>query len=74
VTPERWTRVEALFHRALGCEPEQRAQLLDGAGKTDPELRQEVESLLACQGSATKVLRAEGARLYRIRSGEGQKP
>src|SRR4029079_6417186 len=45
--PERWQQVEAVFHAALECEPERRTAFLAKACKEDPELRGEVESLLA---------------------------
>jgi serine/threonine-protein kinase len=41
---DRWPEIEALFRDALDCPPHRRAELLDRA---DPELRREVESLLA---------------------------
>jgi tetratricopeptide (TPR) repeat protein len=44
MTPERFRRIEELYHAARGRTPEERAALLD---QTDPELRREVESLLA---------------------------
>jgi len=44
MSPERWKQVEALYHRALDLVPEQRGVLLEQA---DPDLRREVESLLA---------------------------
>ena len=47
--PSRWQQIEDLYHAALECAPSQRTALLERA---DPELRREVESLLA-QGSAT---------------------
>ncbi len=58
MTLERWVKVEELFHRAAECELEERIRLLDEAGKTDPELRKAVESLLSCQPSAGEHLRA----------------
>src|SRR6185436_21052636 len=45
--PERWQQVEQLFHAALECEPARRAALLAKACENDPELRREVESLMA---------------------------
>lgn len=45
--PERWQRVGELFHRALEQDADGRARLLDSACRGDPELRAEVESLLA---------------------------
>jgi eukaryotic-like serine/threonine-protein kinase len=47
VTPERWRQIAALFERALATNPSARARMLDDATAGDPELRREVESLLA---------------------------
>jgi serine/threonine protein kinase/tetratricopeptide (TPR) repeat protein len=58
LTPERWAQVEELFHRAAESEPEQRSGLLDVACRGDPDLRREVESLLAGQSSAVDHLQA----------------
>ncbi len=44
MNPERFRQIEELYHAAREGTPEQRAALLD---QTDPELRREVESLLA---------------------------
>jgi hypothetical protein len=44
MTPERFEQLEDLFHAALQCPPAERESLLAGAG---PELRREVEALLA---------------------------
>ncbi len=46
--PDRWRRVEELYHNALRVEPEKRAAFLDRlcSRSGDPELRQEVGSLL----------------------------
>jgi eukaryotic-like serine/threonine-protein kinase len=45
---ERWRQIEELYHAALACEPGRRSGLLDQA---DPELRREVELLLAQKDS-----------------------
>ncbi len=58
MTPERWTQIEELFHRAADCPAEDRATLLDEAGHRDPELRKEVEALLACTEHAPAALQA----------------
>ena len=58
MTPERWAQIEALFHRAAECEPEQRTGLLDEACRYDPALRQEVEALLSSDRSAGSCVRA----------------
>lgn len=48
MTSERWRQVEELYHAALDLAPAERAALLNRA---DSELRREVESLLAQEGS-----------------------
>ncbi len=52
MTPERWRQVEEIYHAALEREPGQRAAFL---AQADPEVRREVESLLA-QESGDGVL------------------
>jgi eukaryotic-like serine/threonine-protein kinase len=47
LTPERWARIEEVFHRAAECDPQQRSSLLDEACSNDLELRAEVEALLS---------------------------
>ena len=44
MSPERWRQVEDLYHAALDQTGDERLRLLAGA---DPEMRREVESLLA---------------------------
>src|SRR6202011_3445741 len=44
MTPERFQQIEELYHAARERTAEERAALL---AQTDPELRREVESLLA---------------------------
>jgi eukaryotic-like serine/threonine-protein kinase len=58
LTPERWAQVEELFHRAVECDAEQRALLLDEVCCNDPGLRREVENLLSCDASARDHLQA----------------
>jgi tetratricopeptide (TPR) repeat protein len=48
MTSEQWSKAEELFHRAVEVPPSERAALLDSCG--DPNLRREVESLLANAG------------------------
>src|SRR5579871_1541149 len=45
--PERWGQIEKLYHSAAALQPAERASFLERACNADPELRQEVESLLA---------------------------
>ncbi len=52
MTPARWQQIEELYHAAQECEPGERAALL---AKADPELRREVESLLAQETGATPL-------------------
>jgi eukaryotic-like serine/threonine-protein kinase len=47
MTPENLERIEALYHKARELEPEQRNALL---GEAEPEVRREVEALLAQSG------------------------
>jgi len=48
MNPQRWREIEDLYHAALEQEPAARVALLE---QVDPELRREVESLLAQTGS-----------------------
>ena len=45
--PERWSQIEKLYHSAAALQPDDRAAFLERACDGDPELRQELESLLA---------------------------
>jgi hypothetical protein len=47
VTPERWRRINEVFHAALEREGAERAVFLRDATTGDPDLLREVESLLA---------------------------
>jgi hypothetical protein len=51
MTPERWQRIESIYHSALQREPDTRNAFLAGACQGDEELRRELESLLDQQGS-----------------------
>ncbi len=50
--PERWQKVEELYHAALEREEGERAAFLEEACAGDPALREELESLLAYQTRA----------------------
>jgi len=56
VEPERWQRVEQLYHSAAKLPAEQRAAFLRDECQDDPELREEVESLLSCDQSAANFI------------------
>ena len=46
MTPERWKRIEELYHAARARPPGERAAFLAEACRDDEALRREVESLL----------------------------
>jgi len=52
--PERWRKIEAIFHAALKSDPAQRPAFLESACGGDAELRSQVEALLQqdAQGGA----------------------
>ena len=45
--PKRWSQIERLYHSAAALDSRERGTFLDRSCNGDPELRQEVESLLA---------------------------
>jgi eukaryotic-like serine/threonine-protein kinase len=47
IEPERWQRIEQIFHAALEIEESRRAAFLEQACAEDRDLRREVDSLLA---------------------------
>ena len=54
--PERWHRLNELFHAALERDPANRATFLDEACADDPSLRVEVTSLLAYHDGASGLI------------------
>jgi Tol biopolymer transport system component/tRNA A-37 threonylcarbamoyl transferase component Bud32 len=56
MNPERWRKVEELFHAALERAPEARPAFLDGASSEDADLRRQVELLLVKQEQAGSFL------------------
>jgi hypothetical protein len=50
--PERWRRVEELYHAALEVATDQRSGFLKDTCRGDEELLSEVESLLTHENSA----------------------
>jgi len=61
MTPERWQQVEQILQAALESEPAERQALLDRECATDPDLRQELESLLSSADQAEGFLQANAA-------------
>ena len=56
MTPERWQRIQALFHEALELAPERRAAFLEAQCAGDAALREEVASLLSADADAPPIL------------------
>src|ERR1700674_1857360 len=56
MNPERWRKIEQLYHLALEQEPAQRNRFLAEACQGDAELRGEVESLFAQSGAADTLI------------------
>jgi len=56
VEPERWQRLERLYHAALKLAADQRAAFLRQECQDDEELREEIESLLAHQSEAADFI------------------
>ena len=52
MTPQQYERLTELFHAALELAPDKREIFLDQVSEGDEDLRRELESLLASQGSA----------------------
>src|SRR6516165_4889044 len=51
--PERWARIESLYHAALAREPGDRQEYLAAACEREPDLRREVESRMG--GAQTEL-------------------
>jgi serine/threonine-protein kinase len=56
VSRERWRRLEAIYHEALGVADGDRAAFLERACGGDARLRKDVEDLLAVSGDAERFL------------------
>ena len=56
LTPERWRRIEEIYHAALARDASERRAFLNEACAVDAELRGEVEALLAQSASAEGFL------------------
>ena len=61
--PDRWGRIQALFHQATELPPAERADFLD-AECDDPALRAEVESLLQAHEEAGDFLQGAADDLF----------
>jgi hypothetical protein len=56
VSTDRWGQIQELYHAALDRHSSNRAEFLSQACPNDPELRRDVESLLAHEGHADDLL------------------
>ena len=56
MTSERWRQIELLYHAALECQPQGRAEYLAQACGGDADLRKEVDSLLAMDASSPELV------------------
>ena len=56
MTPDRWRKIEALYHSALEREESERIAFLNEVCAGDEALRREVESLLACEGEPEQLV------------------
>ena len=63
--PERWSRVEELFHSAVGVQESRRSAFLDESCAGDEDLRREVELLLAADGKAENFLESPAQEIVR---------
>src|SRR5215831_6692541 len=54
--PDQFQELEAIFHSALDCEPDNLAAYLDFACHGDESLRRKVQSLLGSYHQATDVI------------------
>jgi len=62
VNPERYAEVCAAFERALSLDEKERASLLESIGRSDPELRGEVEELLTTDAAVSPVFEEDRLR------------
>jgi len=65
MNPDRWQRLQLLFHDALKLTPNKRSTFLDDRCGTDVELRREVEALLAIGNDGTDFVEMPPSDLAR---------
>ena len=77
MNPERWQRIESLFHRAVELAPKDRSARLDAECAGDGTLRHEVEALLRSERVAGSRIRQtieqEAARLLQEDDASGER-
>src|SRR5204862_2625630 len=62
MTPQRFQQISQIYHATLEREPEQREAFLQQSCGGDPDLRHEVESLLASEESAEAFFSSKGMK------------
>src|SRR6266550_4645886 len=72
MTPDRWQKIEELYHSAREREGSQRVAFLEGACEGDEALRQEVESLLAEEKRAEGFLATPALEISAKKMAEDQ--
>ncbi len=72
--PERWSQIEKLYHSAAALESCERGTFLDRSCKGDPELRQEVESLLAQDQQAENFIESPALEIAAELLVRGEQP
>jgi serine/threonine protein kinase/tetratricopeptide (TPR) repeat protein len=72
MTPERWRQIDDLVQAALDCSPDGRGAFLESNCRHDPELRKEVEALLAFENQADGLLNAAVEQAAVSAAGEAQ--
>ncbi len=70
MTPQRWQEVKAALHEAMQLAPGARLAYLDEISTDDPELRLELEALLAANDELSEGFLSEPAVLAAIADGE----
>ena len=62
MTPQRFQRISQIYQATLERAPDQREAFLQKSCGEDPDLRQEVESLLASEKSAEAFFSSKGMK------------
>lgn len=63
MSDERWRKIDDVLQAALDRKPHERPAFLDDACRGDDELRREVESLLAHEGSAEQFIETSAMKI-----------
>jgi predicted Ser/Thr protein kinase len=69
--PERWQRIERLYHSTLAVEEKQRAAFLEDTCGDDESLRREVEALLSREKQAQKFMESPALEIAAKALAEG---